>query len=220
MVFKKLFPKDKDKKKQDLTTEARLKALTHKLDLKIQDYESKAQKCKQKAKVFLKTGNKSASKTMLIRYKQYQQKILQYNAMIMRSERHLDALEQASTIKDVATTMESSAEELKSVSTTVNAQRALEITEEAEDSIEQINEAGELFAGDPEIDMGIDIDDELSQLETEIMLEDAGELPETPESITQTESMSLYNDKEDTKEVRSEEALKNEIEKLKKELDI
>ncbi len=220
MVFKKLFPKDKDKSKTELTTEAKLKGLTHKLDLKIQDYEQKAQKCKQKAKIFLKAGNKSASKTMLVRYKQYQQKVLQYNAMIMRSERHLDALEQATTIKDVATTMEDSTAELKSVSSTVNAQRALEITEEAEDSIEQINEAGELFAGDPEVDMGIDIDDELSQLETEIMLEDAGELPEAPESSISKESLSLYNEPEDTKDLRSEEQLKSEIEKLKKELDI
>ncbi|MHA1474689.1 MAG: hypothetical protein ACTSQ5_05835, partial [Promethearchaeota archaeon] len=93
MVFDKLFPK---KKKNDkLTTEARLKTLTHKLDLKIKDYENKAQLCKIKAKKFLKSGNRQASKTMLVRYKQYQQKILQYNAMIMRSERHLDALEQA-----------------------------------------------------------------------------------------------------------------------------
>lgn len=216
MVFKKLFPKDK--KNDKLTTEARLKTLTHKLDLKIKDYETKAFACKVKAKKFLRAGNRQASKTMLIRHKQYQQKVLQYNAMIMRSERHLDALEQASVIKDVATTMEASAGELKNVSATVNAERALEITEEAEDSIEQINEAGELFAGDPELDMGIDIDDELSQLETELMLEDAGQLPDTPEG--QAESMSLYDDSESETSVRSKDQLKEEIDKLKKELDI
>ncbi len=216
MVFKKLFPKDK--KKEKLTTEARLKTLTHRLDLKIKDYENKASLCKIKAKKFLKAGNKQASKTMLIRYKQYQQKVLQYNAMIMRSERHLDALEQAGVIKDVAGTMEASATELKDVAVTVNAERALEITEEAEDSIEQINEAGELFAGDPEMDMGIDIDDELSQLETELMLEDAGQLPDTPEP--QMESMSLYDDSEVDSNLRSKDQLKDEIEKLKKELDM
>ena len=156
---------------------------------------------------------------MLVRYKQYQQKILQYNAMIMRSERHLDALEQAGVIKDVAGTMEASAGELKNVASTVNAERALEITEEAEDSIEQINEAGELFAGDPEVDMGIDIDDELAQLETELMLEDAGQLPDTPEA-EHTESMSLYDDAEETGDVRSKDKLKDEIDKLRKELDI
>ena len=215
MVFKKLFPKDKKKK---LTAEARLKTITHKLDLQIKDYENKARLCKIKAKKFLKSGNKQASKTMLIRYKQYQKKVLQYNAMIMRSERHLDALEQASVIKDVSTTMESSAAELKNVATTVNAERALEITEEAEDSIEQIDEAAELFAGDPEMDMGIDIDDELSQLETELMLEDAGQLPDTPEA--EMESMSLYDDAETSSSVRSKDKLKDEIDKLKKELDM
>lgn len=218
MVFKKLFPQKQDKHDK-ITTEARLKTLTHKLDLKIQDYENKANLCKSKAKRFLKAGQRQASKTMLIRYKQYQQKILQYNAMIMKAERHQDALEQANTIKDVADTMESSAIELKGVAATVNATRALEITEDAEESIEQINEAGELFAGDPEVDMGIDIDDELSQLETEIMLEDAGELPEAPQGSQQKESMSILNDPADSS-IKSEEAIKDEIKKLKEELNM
>ena len=94
-----------------------------------------------------------------------------------------------------------------------------EITEDAEESIEQINEAGELFAGDPEVDMGIDIDDELSQLETEIMLEDAGELPEAPQGSQQKESMSILNDP-GTSNIKSEEEIKDEIKKLKEELNM
>jgi hypothetical protein len=216
MVFKKLFPKKKQEDK--LTVQARLKTLTHKLDLRIKDYENKAKLCKFKAKKFLKAGNREASKAMLVRYKQYQQKILQYNAMIMKAERHSDALEQANVIKDVATTLEASTGELKSVATTVNAEKALEITEQAEDSIEQINEASELFAGDPEAESGVEIDDELSQLETELMLEDAGQLPDI-ESAEEMESMSLL-DSETNDNLRSKDALKDEIEKLKKELDI
>lgn len=218
MVFKKLFPSKKAAKEQ-LTTQAQLKTLTHKLDMKIKDYENKATLCRSKAKSFLKMGNQKAAKTMLIRYKQFQNKILQYNAMIMRAERQLDALEQANVITDVAGTMEAAASDLKVAATTVNAERALEITEEAEDSIEQINEAGELFAGDPEFDMGIDIDEDLSQLETELMLEDAGQLPETPEG--QMESISLYStETEPEKENKDSDALKKEIEKLKQELDM
>lgn len=218
MVFRKLFP-SKKAQSEKLTTEAQLKTLTHKLDMKIKDYENKAQLCRSKAKNFLKMGNQKAAKTMLIRYKQFQNKILQYNAMIMRAERQLDALEQANVITDVAGTMETAATELKAAATTVNAERALEITEEAEESIEQINEAGELFAGDPEVDMGIDIDEDLSQLETELMLEDAGQLPETPEE--KMESISLYSSEpETTGEAKNSDALKKEIEKLKKELDM
>ena len=40
MVFKKLFPDKKNKGQDKLTTQAQLKSLTHKLDLKIQDYEN------------------------------------------------------------------------------------------------------------------------------------------------------------------------------------
>ncbi|MHA1776317.1 MAG: hypothetical protein DRO88_06565 [Promethearchaeia archaeon] len=218
MVFRKLFP-SKKQQSEKLTTEAQLKTLTHKLDMKIKDYENKAQLCRSKAKSFLKMGNQKAAKTMLIRYKQFQNKILQYNAMIMRAERQLDALEQANVITDVAGTMETAATELKAAATTVNAERALEITEEAEESIEQINEAGELFAGDPEVDMGIDIDEDLSQLETELMLEDAGQLPETPEE--KMESISLYSSEPETaSEKKDSDTLKKEIEKLKKELDM
>ncbi len=218
MVFKKLFP-NKKTAEDKLTTQAQLKTLTHRLDLKIRDYENKATLCRSKAKSFLKTGNQKAAKTMLIRYKQFQNKVLQYNAMIMRAERQLDALEQANVIADVAGTMEAASLDLKAAASTVNAERALEITEEAEDSIEQINEAGELFAGDPEMDMGIDIDEDLSQLETELMLEDAGQLPDTPE--THMESVSLYDhDTEPEKEAKDSDALKKEIEKLKAELDM
>ena len=218
MVFKKLFP-NKKTTEDKLTTQAQLKTLTHRLDMKIKDYENKATLCRSKAKSFLKTGNQKAAKTMLIRYKQFQNKVLQYNAMIMRAERQLDALEQANVISDVAGTMEAASIDLKAAAATVNAERALEITEEAEDSIEQINEAGELFAGDPETDMGIDIDEDLSQLETELMLEDAGQLPEAPEG--HMESISMYgSDTEEEKETKDSDALKKEIEKLKKELDM
>ncbi|MHA1521533.1 MAG: Snf7 family protein [Promethearchaeota archaeon] len=218
MVFKKLFP-NKKTAEDKLTTQAQLKTLTHRLDLKIRDYENKATLCRTKAKSFLKSGNQKAAKTMLIRYKQFQNKVLQYNAMIMRAERQLDALEQANVIADVAGTMEAASLDLKAAAATVNAERALEITEEAEDSIEQINEAGELFAGDPESELGIDIDEDLSQLETELMLEDAGQLPDTPEG--QMESVSIYDhDTEPEKETKDSDALKKEIEKLKAELDM
>ncbi len=215
MVFKKLFPKSNEDK---LTTQAKLKTLTYKLDLKIKDYDNKARLCKAKAKQYLKAGNRTAAKNMLAREKQFQQKVSQYSAMIMKAERHMDALEQADTIKDVASTMESSAAELKAVSATVNVERAMEITEDAEESIDQINEAGELFAGDPELDLGIDIDDELAQLETELMLEDAGQLPETPID-TSPLSYSLEESETDPN-LRSKDALKDEIDKLRKELDM
>ena len=94
----------------------------------------------------------------------------------------------------------------------------MEITEDAEESIDQINEAGELFAGDPEMDLGIDIDDELAQLETELMLEDAGQLPETPVS-DQPISFSL-DEAETESNIRSKDDLKSEIDKLRKELDM
>jgi phage shock protein A len=215
MVFKKLFPK-KSTGKDKATVEAKLKSVIHRLDLKIKDYDNKAKLCRVKAKKFLKTGNKDAARAMLVRFKLYQQKSMQYNSMIAKAERHLEALEEAGVVSDVAGAMEKSAGELKKVAATVNPEKAMNITEEAEDSIDQISEAGELLAGNLEEDAGVDIEDEFAQLETESMLEDAGKLPETPEE-GEEESPTVS---EAETSVKSKEAIKDEINKLKKELDL
>ena len=221
-VFKNLFPKKSKGQDKKLTSQAKLKTLTHKLNLQIQDYDKKAQLCKIKAKRYLKAGNRVAAKNMLARGKRFQSKISQYSAMIMKAERRLDALSQAETLKEVGSTLETSAVDLKSASQELNLQHQMEVDAEAEASIDEIEEAGDLFAGDPELDYGLDMDDELSQLETELMLEDAGELPDTPEGVEEGEitglSMSL-EDSETDKKVRDKDQLKDEISKLKKELD-
>ncbi len=222
--MRKLFPKkNKSKGNSQLTSQAKLKALTHKLNYQIKDYDKKAKLCRLKAKQFLKANNRIAAKNMLARSQMFQQKITQYSAMIMKAERRLDALTQAETLKEVGGAMETSAVDLKKASAELNLNHAMEVDSEAEAAIDEIEEAGDLFAGDPELDFGLDMDDELSQLETELMLEEAGELPEAPMDIDESEiagmSLSLEDD-EPASGVRDKDALKDEISKLKKELDL
>jgi hypothetical protein len=64
----------------------------------------------------------------------------------------------------------------------------------------------------------VDIDEDLAQLETEVMLEDAGKLPDAPEEEEEEGESMILEDKE--KSPKSKEALKDEIAKLKKELDM
>lgn len=214
-ITNKLFP---NKKQDKLTVETKLKSLVHKLDTKIKEYDGKAKICRVKAKKFLKSGNKEAARTMLVRFKAYQAKSLQYNSMIAKAERHLEALEEAGVMTDVTTAMEASTGQLKKAAASVNPEKAMEINEEAEGSIDSINEATELFAGDLETDLGVDIEDEFNQLETELMLEDAGKLPDVAEGEEETETMSVEED--GVKATKSKDELQQEIAKLKKELDI
>lgn len=214
MVIKKLFPKKKSTKE---ATQAKLKMVMSKLETKIKDYDSKSKICKTKAKKFLKAGNKEAAKTWLVRGKLYQTKSIQYNGIIVKLQRQSDAMDEAGIISETSNVMGETAKELKKVAATVNPEKAMEITEDAEESIEQISEAGELLAGNIEEESGVDIDEDLAQLETEVMLEDAGKLPDAPEEEEESDSMIL-EDKEKTP--KSKEALKDEIAKLKKELDM
>ena len=110
MVFKKLFPK---KKKTKLTVQARVTTLIKKLEYKTKDYENKAKVSKLKAKKFLKAGNRQASKAMLIRYKQYEQKINQYNTIITKQVRYLNTLEEAKMMNEIVDTGEVVASEMK-----------------------------------------------------------------------------------------------------------
>ena len=221
-VMKKLFPSKKGGKngKDDLDNQAKLKLLTRKLDLKLRDFSKKSTLCKIKAKEFLKAGNRVAAKNMLAREKQFAKKITQYSGMIMKTERYLDSLEQAKTMTEVADGWEGLGTELQAAAGAVNVERAMQITETAEESLDQIEEAGELFSSDPELDFGMDLDEDLEQLEAELMLEQAGGLPSTPVGVAEPISMSLYDDGEEDSEVKSAEALEDEISKLKKELDI
>ena len=83
--------------------------------------------------------------------------------------------------------------------------------------MDKISEASELLAGDLESESGVDIEDEFAQLETEVMLEEAGKLPDTPEEGTSIEDLESIEGEEP---VKSREKLQDEIAKLKKELDM
>ena len=83
-------------------------------------------------------------------------------------------------------------------------------------SAEMPNESAEILAGDPEIDFAIDVTDDLNQLETEMLLEQGGQMPETPSDELQYISES---DIIEEPEIQSKEKLQSEIEKLRKELE-
>ena len=75
----------------------------------------------------------------------------------------MDALDEAKTISDVTGSLEASSAELSKIAVNVNPEKTMELVDSAEESIMQIEEAGDLLAGDLEIDLGIDVEDELNK---------------------------------------------------------
>ncbi len=216
MVFKRLFPTKKTSSNKE-SVQANLKNQIHKLEVSIKDLDNQATLYKLKAKKYLKIGNKDLSRANLIKYREKQNEVLQYNAMKEKLQKHLDAHRKAEIVSDVSTVMDTSAKRLDKVAENINPEKASEIAELSEDSMDKISEASELLAGDLESESGVDIEDEFAQLETEVMLEEAGKLPDTPEEGTSIEDLESIEGEEP---VKSREKLQDEIAKLKKELDM
>lgn len=213
MVSNKLFPKKN--KKGNVDTVVKLKTTISQLNIKAKEYNRKSSEARLKAAKALKLGNKDLSRQFLIKWKSYRDKTERYYNMIGKIERHLDALEEAKTIENVTGAFEVSSKELNKISQNVNPEKAMELSEGAEEAISKIEEAGEFLAGDPEVDLGIDVDDELAKLETELLMGDATGMPSIPEDGDLEEP----TESEDNA-IRSKEDIKKEIDKLKKELDI
>jgi len=213
MVSKKLFPK---KKKDKVETVAKLKTTINQLNIKTKEYTRKSNESKLKAMKALKAGNKDLARQFLISSKVYIEKTKKYYNMIGKLERHLEALEEAKVVQNVSGAFEASTKELEDISVKVNPQKAMEVSETAEEYISQVDETMDLLAGDMEIDTGIDVEDELSQLETEMLMGDASSMPSVPEQ----DEVELSENTEEGDEIKSKEKIKEEIEKLKKELNV
>ncbi|MBD3350698.1 MAG: hypothetical protein GF364_04340 [Candidatus Lokiarchaeota archaeon] len=214
MVGRKLFPK---KKKKKVETVAKLKTTIHQLNLKTKEFNRKSNEARLKAAKALKVGNKQIARQMLIRWKTYKGKSHRYYNMIGKIERHLDALEEAQVIENVTGAFEASSDELGKIAENVNPEKAMELSDGAEEYISQIDEAGDLLAGDLEIDLGMDVEDEMQKLEAELLMGDAAGMPEIP---LEGDDLELGLEGEEGTEIRSKDKIKEEIDKLKKELDI
>jgi len=95
--------------------------------------------------------------------------------------------------------------------------KRLLIAEDSELYVSEIEESAEILAGDPEIDLAIDITDELNQLETEMLLEQGGQMPAVPDD--ELAYISEFEEIEEEPGIQTKAKLENEIDKLRKELE-
>jgi len=108
-------------------------------------------------------------------------------------------------------------DELKTIATKASPEKVAEISEDSEMYVAEIEESAEILGGDPEIDLGIDVSDMLNQLETEVLLDQTGQMPNIPDGDL-PEYLSDIDVGEEEQEIKSKKKLEEEIEKLRKEL--
>ena len=211
---KKLFPK-KGEEAEKMVTQA--KSHIQRLSLINRSYSKKADISRKNAKIALKRGEKDRAKNYLIQYKQYSMKVDRANNMRIKIERQIDAIQEGKLILSTGNLMGGIRDELKDIAVKASPAKIAEISEEADAYVSEIEESAEIMGGDLEIDLGIDVTAELNQLETEMLLEQGGEMPSIPEG-----DLEYIPDEEVPLEeagAASKQAVQDEIEKLKKELN-
>jgi len=193
------------------------KSHIQRLSLINRSYSKKADISRKNAKIALKRGEKDRAKNFLIQYRQYSMKVDRANNMRIKIERQIDAIQEGKIILSTGNLMGGIRDELKEIAIKASPAKIAEISEEADAYVSEIEESAEIMGGDLEIDLGIDVTSELNQLETEMLLEQGGEMPSIPEGdleyiIEEGESLEDAG-------ASSKQAVQDEIAKLKKELN-
>jgi hypothetical protein len=212
---KKLFPR-KGKEKDELIIKA--KSHIRKISLANKTYSKRSEIARKNAKIALKRGEKERAKNYLIRYKQYQQKVDRANNIRAKIERQIEAIEEGQMISTTGDLMGGIRDELETIATKASPTKVAEIAEDSEAYVAEIEESADILAGDPEIDLAIDVSDELNQLETEMLLEQGGQMPDVP--VDDLQYISEFDlEEEEAPEIKTKAKLEDEIEKLRKELE-
>ncbi len=180
------------------------------------NYNKRAEISRKNAKIALKRGEKDRAKSYLVQYKAYQAKVDRSNNIRLKIERQIQAIEEGMLISQTGDVMGGIRDELEYIATKASPTKVAEISEDSEAYVSEIEEAAEILAGDPEIDLAIDVTDELNQLETEMLLDQGGTMPEIPSDDLQY--IPEIDELEEEAEVKSKDQLKDEIDKLRKEL--
>ncbi len=187
---------------------AQLRTSINRLTLRSRNYERKAIEERNKAKQYLKMGNKGMATFALRKFRRYQNFLGKYTAFIENLETRIIAIEEAYDVLELKEAFELAGAELENARKLVNSEKILEMIIEQEEAMRDISRSSDILATPSE--MGVeeagDIESELNRLEAEIALEGIEE-PKVPQGDIITEKSSLASELED---------LKRELESSKK----
>lgn len=210
---KKLFPKKGNQQDKLITN---VKRYVRQLGITSKNYGKRAEIARKNAKIALTRGEKIRAKNYLIQYKQYQTKVDRTNNIRSKFERQIEAIQEGSAIMQSGQFMGQIRDSLKTIATKASPEKIAEISEDSEMYVSEIEESAEILGGDPEIDLGIDVSELLDQMETEVLLDQSGQMPSVPSGDLPEYISDVVTD--EAEEVQSKQKLQDEIEKLRKEL--
>jgi hypothetical protein len=202
----KLFPK-KPEPKED--TVGRIHRVVDQLEVRGRLYETKAQDSRIKAVRYVRRGDRQAARLQLRRRARYLQKARLVEQEIDLMDRGIEAIEQARGEKEVIGALKGIGTSLQELRETVSPESARETILETQSLIEEAEATEEILGlGLEDEDLNADVESELEDIETQIALEEAGQLPAAPSG------------EEETLETSDErrERTRRELERLKKEV--
>lgn len=221
--FDKLFSKDKKTQKnaQDALV-GKIKDYKRQISVKIKGMNKKATAARHNAKIAIKRGEEKTAETFLVQFKQYQQHAHNLNKTRLKLDSYQMAIETGGNNLEFKSLMSQITNTLGKISQTAGSTEIGELTAYADEYAADIHEAQDMMAGDPTIDTGIDISEEMNKLQTEVLLDESGPLPEVPSEGEQEEYITDLDslETEEGEEVKSKDQVKKEINKLKEELNI
>ncbi|GAB4328396.1 MAG: hypothetical protein Kow0069_35580 [Promethearchaeota archaeon] len=218
MVSDKLFPRgEKSKKKKQAAQIAKIQQTIRRIEVNSKKFQRRSDLFRLQARKALKEGNRALARNKLVRWKVYRLRLEKYQNFVAQLERRLDAITDGGIIQEFGRAMETAGRVLEGVAKEISPEKAAQITEGSEEAIAKIEDASDILAGDPEEEYELGIEEELEKLETELLLEDAGEMPATPQGVPDEAALAAELDGDD--EILDEkEKLKKELERLKEEL--
>ncbi|MFX1256576.1 MAG: hypothetical protein ACFFAN_01855 [Promethearchaeota archaeon] len=212
--MKSLFPK-KQKHKDQLIT--KVKKRIYQLSLKRDKFSEKANIAFQNTMIALRKEEKDKAKNFMIQNKQLQKKADITQNKISNYERYIDAIEEGIAIEIDGELLSEIEQMLINITSKTSPLDVTETRERVDELVNDIEDSQDFFAGDPELDFGIDVTEDLNKLETKILLDTSGPMPNIPLPDDYISDLDSYS-----KDINlmSKEELKKEIEKYKKELEL
>ncbi len=208
-----LFPKkrgDKDKLIAEVKTRIR------ELSGKEKSQNKKADINLQNAMIALKRNEKDRAKSFMVQSKRNQINADKTRNKITNYDRYIEAIEEGSSMKFDKELLGEIQKMLTSITSSISPEDVATTTEDIDALINQLDDAASILAGDPEIDLAIDVTDELNALETRMLLESTGEMPTTP---THENYLTEQDLEEKDIDLMSRDEILKQIAKYRKELD-
>jgi hypothetical protein len=202
----KLFPKKPEPKEDTL---GRIHRVVDQLEVRGRLYETKAQDSRIKAVRYVRRGDRQAARLQLRRRARYLQKARLVEQEIDLMDRGMEAIDQARGEKEVIGALKGIGTSLQELRETASPESARETILETQALIEEAEATEEILGlGLEDEDLNADVESELEDIETQIALEEAGQLPAAPSGEEETL---------ETSEERRERT-RRELERLKKEV--